>query len=43
MMGYRAIDKFTYEAFLDRYIHNVDLWFSPFKDPSGGMKLYLFF
>lgn len=41
-MGYRAIDTFTYEAFLDRYIHNMDLWFSTSKDSSGRLKLHLF-
>lgn len=40
-MGYRGIDQPTYQAFLDRFVHNVELSFSTQKHPSG-LKLFLF-
>lgn len=41
IVGYRHIDYPTYEAFLDRYIHNVDVSLGTSK-VDGGVKMYLF-
>lgn len=41
IVGYRHIDYSTYEAFLDRYIHNVDVSFNTAR-VDGGLKMYLF-
>jgi len=41
MIGYRGIDEFTYQAFMDRFVHRVDISFSTHKKPAG-LKLFLF-